>query len=266
LKYNDNGALNLREFRFDDVQPIVNLFNETFSKYIGFVPRTSQYWIWSNYKRPDVTTDGIRVMALGNKVVGYIVVGRSGNIWDMCYNLQLPEAEAIVHQLVSWAIDYSKNVGSDSVQLNFPMSNRIVRKVCNNLNFSISPPEYMFLSVLDFHRLISETFQNSESIKKMNCQVEFKLRSLQSPSISEFGLSIKDGNLASLDRGVTPEFIIETDQQTLVSLILRGDSILMALLKSKLKFVPYRKTMKCIKLLTLMQNKSKWFMPRADIG
>ena len=93
------SSLISREFRYEDIEQIVTLFNNAFHNYVGFVPRTAEYWSWSSYKRPDVAIDGIRVMTLGKKIVGYIVVGRSGNVWDMCYDSQIAEAETIVYRL-----------------------------------------------------------------------------------------------------------------------------------------------------------------------
>jgi hypothetical protein len=255
----------LRELRDGDIASIVDLFNTTFEGYGGFVPRTIAYWTWACYQRPDVTVDGIRVASQSGKVVGYIVVGKSGNVWDLCYDTRLPEGEAIVYQLISWALYYVKKISSNYIQLNFPADNKTVRRVCEKLGFSSSPSEYMFVSILDLPNILCASLKNKNA-KQINCLVEFRIKNASVSGETKFTFEIKNGQISEVNSTVNADISIEADAKALISFIFSGGSILKALATSRVRFHPYSKIWKGMQLLSLFQNNSPWFMPRADIG
>lgn len=54
------------------------------------------------------------------KVVGYVVVGRSGNIWELCYDRGF-DGEKIVSLLLDEATHYLERGGATSMSFNAPM-------------------------------------------------------------------------------------------------------------------------------------------------
>ena len=255
-----------RTFKKGDEASIVQLFNSAFKEYAGFVPRTSQYWIWCCLQRPDGTEEGITVVSMGEKIVGYAVAGKSGNIWEMCYDPTC-NGEIVVTKLLAQALNYLERMGSDSVLLNFPTKDAVVRKVCEKFNFAESSLEYMFVSVLDFSRLISEVLKNAAEKQKVDGQFLFKLKNLPSSLANNFCVEIRNGEVTVTEKTVdAPEVIVEADASTLVSCMLKGENIVKALATSRIRFYPLWKIGKVIKLFSLLQNSSPWFIPRADYG
>ncbi len=256
----------LRPFKKGDETVIVELFNSTFKEYAGFVPRTPEYWVWCCLQRPDVTEEGIQIVNTKNKIVGYIVAGKTGNIWEMCYDPSY-DGEIIITKLLTWAIDYLNKSDSDSVLLNFPTKDQTVRKVCSNLGFAESTPEYMFISVLDFPRLTSEVLKNNLKKQNIKGQFQFQLRNVPESADNTFCIEIKDNQVnVTYNKVNKPEVTIDADGATFASCILQGEGVLRNIVTLKIKFYPIWKISKVIIILNLLKNNSPWFMPRADNG
>ena len=72
-------SYSIRTFRGGDESTLAALSNEVHKQYIGFVPRTAQYWKWSYLRRPDVNPEGIFIIERSEgEVIGYGVVSCSG--------------------------------------------------------------------------------------------------------------------------------------------------------------------------------------------
>ena len=76
----------IRTYLPGDETALVLLFNNQNATLAGFVPRTVEYWRWCCLKRPDVDEEGIIIAKKGDKIVGYCVIGWSGNVWELCHD------------------------------------------------------------------------------------------------------------------------------------------------------------------------------------
>jgi hypothetical protein len=250
----------VRTFEKGDEDSIVQLFNSTFKDYAGFVPRTPEYWNWCCLQRPDVAENGIIVVSHQEKIVGYAVAGKSGNIWEMCYD-QNSDKETVVTKIMNRTLEYL-----DSVLLNFPTNDEVVRKVCKKFNFAEGPPEYMFISILDFPCLIEEILKKSVKNDGMHGNFLFRLKNSPSTVKDNFYLEISNGKVFINENPAEQEIVLDVDVATLIACILRGENTLKAIATSKIRFSPFWKVGKVVKLFSLLQNSSPWFMPRADSG
>jgi hypothetical protein len=260
------NTYSIRTFMKGDEVPIVQLFNSTFKEYAGFVPRTPQYWNWCCLQRPDVTEEGITIVSQQEKIVGYAVAGKSGNIWEMCYD-QTCDKESVVTKILTRTLDYLESIEAESVLLNFPTNDEVVRKICKKFNFAEGPPEYMFISVLDFPRLISEVLKKNLEKEKVNGHFLFRLKNLPPSFSNNFCVDIRSSNVTITEKAaIKPEIVLDADAATLISCMLGGENILKAIATSRIRFYPFWKIGKVRKLFSLLQNSSPWFMPRADSG
>ncbi len=249
----EENVYHLRSFKRGDEATIVDLFNSTFREYAGFVPRTIEYWSWCCAQRPDVDEKGIVVVSKSERILGYAVAGQSGNIWEMCYDPTC-DGETVVTKLLAWAVDYLKSAGSDSILLNFPTKDKLVRKVCSKLNFAENHPEYMFISILDFPRLITEVLTNSVEKQNINGQFLFRLQNASSSFGDSFWVEIQNGEFTVTKKAVNdPEIIVDVDAATLISCMLEGGNILKAIATSKIRFYPFWKILKVIKIFSLLR-------------
>jgi len=249
-----------------DETALVLLFNTEHANLAGFVPRTIEYWRWCCLKRSDVDEKGILVMEKGDRTVGYAVVGKSGNVWELCYDSHY-DAKTIVSTLLAWTLRYARSVGSDSVVLNAYTNDSLVREVCQDMDFAESPPEPMFLSVLDLPQLMCEILQAKEPSLDTDEVFWFNLKNCPPWCTKSFGVRLGKNGVSILEEPVSiSRTTIETEMPTLVALMFGTESVLKAIIYSKVHFHPFWKISKVRKLLSILQTKTPWFIPRADIG
>jgi hypothetical protein len=267
MKLADNTSeYNARKYAQGDETALVLLFNNEHTNLAGFVPRTVEYWRWCCLKRPDVSEEGILIMEKENKIVGYVVVGKSGNIWELCYDSS-QKSKIIVSKLLAWAEDYARSVGSNSVVLNAYVKDSVVREVCKDMDFAESHPELMFLSVLDLPQLMREVLQAKNQSLGSNEAFWLNLKNCPPWCVDSFGIMLSKKDIVILEKPNTLSTVtIDVEMSTLVALMFGAKGVFRALLSSKIRFDHLWNVFKVIRFIRLLQVKSDWFTPRADIG
>lgn len=254
-----------RNFQRGDELSIVNLFNKQYRKLAGFVPRTVEYWTWCCLKRPDVNEDGILVIKKNEETLGYIVVGKSGNIWELCYDPQY-DGKAIVSTLLNWALDYSKSKDCDSVALNAYIGDNLISEVCQELDFGLSLPDPMFLSALDLPELICNILRAKGLHLNDETVFWFNLQNCPSWCLNSFGIKVEKNNVSILKDSVDSKITIDVEMDKLLVLLFKNKNVVKSILTSKVRFNPFWKILKVNYFLSNLQAKDPWFVPRADMG
>lgn len=263
----DEDGYVVRTYKEGDEKAFISLFNSVYKDFAGFVPRTPEYWRWCCIARPDVEKNGIIVIEKEAEIIGYVVVGKSGNIWELCYNPAYV-SKTVVLKLLKWAIRYLEKVGGNSVTLNVPANDHVLIEVCEELGFVESLPPTMFISILDFQRFIAEVLHDrSKMLRKFNGAVSIRLRNCPDWCNETILLRIKDGNVSVKGENTDKaEFLVETDIQTITSCILGTTSCMKAIFSSRLKIRPFWKIRKFLRLISLLRIRDSWFSPSADFG
>jgi len=256
----------VRTYRPGDETALVRLFNDENAAVVGFVPRTIEYWRWCCLERPDVDEEGIMIVERADQIVGYSVIGKSGNVWELCHDSRY-DAEIIISNLLDRTLDYSGSVGSNSVVLNVSTEDSSLRRVCQELGFAESPPEPTFISILDLPRLVQVILQSQNFRSEMNGVFWFCLRDCPPWCTASFGVKLENKRVTILS-GAPPisRIEIETEMSTLVALMFGTKSVLMAMASSKVHFHPFLRIARVQRLLSLLQIRAPWFVPRADMG
>jgi len=262
-----NRIYKVRSFRKGDEHFIIELFNEQYEKYGGFVKRTLDYWFWCCMQRPDVDEDGILVVVdESEKVAGYAVVGKSGKIWEYSYDPEM-DGKKILSLLFERAVKYLEENGASSVMFNAPSDDNIVKEVCKKVGFSEVLPEKMFLSVLSFSKLVASLIEKEASLgSKFNETVLVRLRDAPSWISDRFFIKIGKGKVEVFEDISDYTIILETDPYTFSSLLFGNMSPLRALISLKLKIKPLRKVSTLLKILSNLRVDTPWFFPLSDFG
>jgi hypothetical protein len=230
------------------------------------VPRTLEYWRWSCLNRPDVEKEGILISLHKGKIVAYVVVGKSGNIWESCFD-DAHDKKALLSLLLEHSIKYLTRVGSDSVTLNLPSDDSVARETCENLGFSELPPDVMFLSVLDFKQFL-KLLCSAKKDKLSGVDGDFLIRFKDAPFWTSpfIMMKFKNGQAEIENENKSCEVLIETDTATLTSIMFGTTRSLWALARFKLKIHPPWKLRRVLRLFSLMRLDDPWFFPRSDLG
>ena len=258
--------IHFRNFLSGDEDSIVSLFNSQYEGLGGFVPRTVEYWHWCCLQRPDVKIQGIQVAERGKRIVGYVVVGNSGNVWELCCDRRLG-GEGVVSYLIKYALHYVRSVGCDSIVLNAYSGDQIVRNVCRELGFAEAPSEPVFLSVLDIAELIRAILEAKISKTFRDQVFWFNLKNCPSWSIDSFGISQRKNEVTILrEPNDSSRVTVDVQMSTLVGIVFGAKSIFRALLSSEIHLDHFWNLPKTIKFIRLLRTKSRWFIPRADMN
>jgi putative sterol carrier protein len=256
-----------RTFIDGDEAKLIRLFNEAHDKYAGFVPRTEDYWRWCCRDRPDVVSEGIIVMEekKSGKIVGYTVVGKSGNVWELCVD---PSADRkyVVSVLFENAISYLRKVNADQMVLNVPSDDLVMQEACAQMDFFELPPDQMFVGITDFEALVGALAKNAkERLGDFRETVTFRLLNARYWINPVFSVRI-DGGVQVFENAVPSGFSIEVDSDVLAAILLGSVNPFAAVLKGKLKVNPFWKFRNAVNLLNALQMHNSWFYSLADYG
>jgi ribosomal protein S18 acetylase RimI-like enzyme len=262
------GSYSLRTYREGDEEEIIKLFNSVHKDYAGVVPRTVSYWRWCCKGRPDVSEDGILIVEeeQSKEIVGYAVIGKSGNVWEICVNPNFDKKQ-IVSLLLEKATEYLTKAGTDEIVLNVPAENSVLRETIEELGLTEFPIEHMFVGVLDFATLITQLAQNNaDKLRRFEEVFSFRLKNARSWVDPQFAIKIDNGAIATVPYTESNSILVEIDVDAFTSILIGTTNPFRLLISRKVKVRPLRKTFKTLKFFSLIQIRDPWFHPRADFG
>jgi len=258
----------VRSFEDGDEIEIVRLFDRMYANYGGFSLKTPEYWRWCCLGRPDVEKEGLFVVVDGDeKLVGYAVVGRSGNIWELCYDPR-SEGEEIVSLLLDEATCYLERAGATSITFNAPKEDYVVNRACRKVGFAAFPPPKMFLSILDFRKLLSLLVKGKKEklMARFDEAVLVKLKDAPFWINDTIFIKISQEGVQVDYEPQSSTIQMETDIITFSSLLFGIVSPFQSLIHLKLRVKPFWKTPTLLKLLSSLRLKTTWFFPLSDYG
>jgi hypothetical protein len=255
----------VRSFRDGDEQAIIELFNNVYGRYGGFVPRTAEYWRWCCLERPDVERDGIFLVFGCGRLCGYLVAGSSGNIWEFCVADNDREAAGV---LLGEAVSYLDRVGVCSVNINVPSDTAIV-EVLREAGFGeVDPVDAMFVTTLNPAALVREmvTPQEKVLVKRFDDEFGIRLRDVPYGVATEFSVKIRNSSVGVVEGfPVEPSIVVELRFVDLLSVLFGGSNAGQLFLTGKMRVRPFWKLRKVLTLLSAIGLKSSWFFPLSDL-
>jgi hypothetical protein len=134
------------------------------------------------------------------------------------------------------------------------------------MDFAESPPEPIFLSVLDLPQLMREVLQARKQGLDSNEVFWFNLKDCPPWCAASFGLMLSENDIMILEKpNHLAKVTINVEMSTLVDLMFGAKGIFRALLSSQIRFDHVWNVFKVIWFIRLLQVKSDWFTPRADL-
>jgi hypothetical protein len=259
------GQCEVRSFTGGDEKLIVELFNEVHAGYGGYVPRTVDYWRWSCLKRPDVDEHGVFLAFDGQKLLGYIVAGSSGNIWEYCV---ANGEEQAARALLAEALKYLEAVGVSSANVNVPRGAAAVGALAE-AGFGEVQAERMFITTLSPASLVRALLSSRKETLLGESDDHFAVRLHHTPLGvgSEFSVSVR-GRAAEVAEGSSPEpsVVIDLAFMDFLSVIFGGSSARGLLLAGKLRVNPLWKLRAALRFLSAVRLRDSWFFPLSDFG
>jgi ribosomal protein S18 acetylase RimI-like enzyme len=259
----------VRTFQDGDEAKIVQLLNKAYADYGGPARKGPEYWRWCCLERPDVERSGLFVAVDKHKgdVVGHVVAGRSGNVWELCYDPE-QDGEEIVSLLVDKAVGYLEKAGVTSINITAPIEDKTIRRTCMDYGFFSNPPPKVFLSVLNLVELASllANDKKEELTARFDETVLVKLEDAPSWISSTIFIKIGKNGVQVTDRPLPHSVNLETDFLTFSSLLFGNLSPSKALSSAKFRVTPSSKVSTLVEILSCLRMKTKWFFPLSEFG
>ncbi len=258
----------VRNFVEGDEERIVEVFNEVYEKFSGYVPRTVEYWRWCCLKRPDVREDGIFLVfdkETGN-LEGYAVVGLSGNIWELCSK---PNREDVASILLDRAVCYLEENGVSAVNVNVPADDQTLNEVCRKMGFAKVDVHKMFVGILSFRKLIFMLAQDKTSVLSKMFREKICIEMKDAPFWIEKVISINiNGEGVDVFEGLveSPTILVKTDVKTLLSVLVGVLSPRRAFLSFRMRVKPFWKFPVVNRFLCSLRMEHSWYWPLGDFG
>jgi len=268
----DGSDYQVRAYEKGDEASLLALYNKYYGQYAGSVPRTLQHWMWCCRSHPDISSDGLLVACKGKETVGYVVTGRLSRkeggflVYELCYDPAC-NGEVIVSRLLERVNQYVEDNKGSYITFDAPSDDALVRKVCDTLGFKQNPlTEVIGFIILDTTNLIGNIVASKSNVLKREGETFFiRIKDAPLPK-NIISIQWADGTLSVSNKPVSDEarIVIETDTPTLNKLIFGGESILNAMLRSRLSIKPFTKIREGLKLLSMLSLRDRWYIPRLD--
>jgi len=263
------GKYEMRIFEEGDEAKIVKLFAKAYSNYGGYVRRTPEYWKWCCLQRPDVERDGILVALEkdSGEIVGYVVAGKSGNLWELTCPPH-PDKKKIVSLLLGNAVSYLEQKGVASVNFTAPQADSVIKQACKEMGFATSAPPKMFLSILNFQKLISLMANDKADELKEKFSETLVIRIKDAPFWLSDTIRVKiSRNEVAVDDNARDSTVqVDVDYLTFCSLLFGNLSSFGAFARFRLKVRPLSKTSTLLRLLSVLRIRNCWSFQLSDFG
>lgn len=258
----------LRNFVDGDEEKIVELFNDVYGRFSGYVPRTVEYWRWCCLKRPDVKKDGVFLVFDGRtgNLVGYAVVGLSGSIWELCVRPNCGDAALI---LLDRAVSYLADRGVSAVNVNVPRGDETLNEACGKMGFAKVDVHKLFVGVLSFRKLIFILARDKADVLIKNFNGKICIMVENSPSWVEKVVSIRvdNGGIDVFEGAIgSATVFVKTDARTLLSVLVGALSFKRAFLGFRIRVKPFWKALVVERFLRSLRMNASWFWPLGDFG
>jgi hypothetical protein len=259
----------VRTFVEGDEEAIVQLFEKANMNYGGYTQKTPEYWRWCCRNRPDVEQEGV-LLAFEQKskeLVGYVVAGKSGTLWELSYDPEKDGVE-IVSLLLDKVMNYLAIAEAPSIGFTAPQKDTIIKQVCEERGFTCNEAPKMFLGVLNINGLISLLANNkvNELTTRFDEAISVKIENAPSWINDTLFLQITRNGIVVENEPREPTIQLQTDYLTLSSLLVGNITSFDAFIHSKLKIKPLSKILTALKLLSHLNIGAEWSFQLSEYG
>jgi ribosomal protein S18 acetylase RimI-like enzyme len=259
----------VRAFREGDEEPILRLFEKAYENYGGYTQKNVALWRWCCLQKPGVEKAGVLVALDGrlDKLVGYVVAGRDGSVWELAYDPDC-DGEAVVSLLLEKTKVYLEDAGASSIALTAPKNDVATKRVCEKMGFTINEPPSMFLSILDYPGFISllANYKGEILSRKFNEVFLIKLKDPPSWVSGEICLQVNRDGIKINDNPEKSTIMIYLDHVIFSSIVFGLKSPFRTLLSSEVKIRPVTKTLTGLRFLSNIRIDAEWSYPLSEYG
>lgn len=263
----------VRTYRPSDTLPLVELTNRCYAPYAGWVPRTTEYWLWTTLVRPAITAADVLVLEDDTAIVGYTALWEEGVVLDFVLDPdQRPrKRRALAKQLIDAAEQRACKRGFDTLRFTLPISDQLLHAALRKSGYIVEQSEFFFLGILN-PQVLLQALGGLRSARLTSMRIRsfvFDLSPAQYPRLLPERLMLKlDPSLRVENISDAVEYpthcVIRIDMCSLAELIFCGKSIDSLLGQSQLQITPAGTLADVRRLLGALVVDTPWYIPTSD--
>ncbi|HKZ24639.1 MAG TPA: GNAT family N-acetyltransferase [Acidimicrobiia bacterium] len=236
---------------------LVDLFNSAFAGYGGFAERSVEDFRWRHLDRPDVGTEGVIVVEdARQRVIGYVVVGTSGTIWEFAIDPDSDRRE-VASLLIAEAERHLIGRGIDEIVLHAPVDDLDMSAALRMAGYGGRPAIQQFLSFLDLPGVVERVLVKHEDAWPSGLgPVEFVIKNPRPWHPERFSVPAR-ANL--------PFLTISTSVEDLIEVMVGSLSPGRAAVGRRVRITPVSKTATGLKVLNALRLRNPFFFTLADV-
>lgn len=166
-----------RCFSEGDEEPLVRLWNDVYSEYGGFIPRTAAFWTQHILERPGISPEDIVLIEYRGTVRGYGVLGRRGTVLEFAVDSRLSKRSRrrACNLLIEALEQRARQRGEKYLNVVAPVVDRTIDQTLRNADYACTDRFGIGVGILNAKRLLQMLLQRSAGRLPRDCPKTFSL-------------------------------------------------------------------------------------------
>ncbi len=246
-----------------DLPELIQVFNRAHAGYAGFAERSVEDFRWRYLDRSDIGTDGVIVVNdVQRGVVGYVVVGASGTIWEWAID---PDAERrpVAELMIAAAEQRLAERGVDEIVLHAPVDDEDMAAALQAAGYGARPPIQQYLSFIDLPSVVERVLRkHGGALPPGLTAVEFAIRNPRPWHPERFTATFGERSSASRKRSPCRSKRLS---KALVGVMVGSDNPRKVVATGSVRITPVSKTVSGLKVLSALRLRTPFFFTPGDV-
>ena len=258
-------TLSVRLMMTSDLPKLIGLFERAYVGYAGFAERSVADFHWRYLDRPDIGKEGVIVVeGVEHRLIGYVVVGTSGTIWEFAIDLDA-ERQKVATILIAEAERFLMESGVDEIVLHAPVDDLDMAAALQMAGYGGGLPIQQYLSFIDIPRVVEHILVKHRDVLPGGLgTMEFVIRNPRAWHPERFSPPMSDETSASTQRRL-PSIVIDASVEALVGVMVGSESPSRAVASGRVRITPLSKTATGLKILRALRLRDPFFFTAADV-
>ena len=262
----------VRNFKDEDIEEMVRIFEDYHTKFAGFIPRTPEIWKYLILDRPGLSKDGIFVAQLDEEVVGYTVVGfkkmggaKVATIYELC-----AKNMDITSKLLEAANNYAHQYNADYILVQPPPTHSTIHKCLRQCGFIKinEPATKIMVTLINPAKLLEKLAEVFNERQKKECSLKKLVKNDRKLLIkvdeNHITIHIKEGKIRVRPGKEKANVTLEMTSYNFLRMFLGLTSLFRAYLTRKVKIKGISSNITIFKLIKALQPDYDFYFPLTE--
>jgi ribosomal protein S18 acetylase RimI-like enzyme len=246
-----------------DLPTLIELFERAHAGYGGFAERSVEDFRWRYLERPDVGAAGVIVVEDAQQdVVGYVVVGTSGTIFEFAIDPDTNRRE-VADVLIAEAEQHLLGIGIDEIVLHAPLDDQDVAAALHAAGYGGRPAIQQYLGFMDLPGVVDQVLdKHRDALPRGSTAVVFDLSNPRPWHPGRFSVLVHNPGSGSTQ---TRSLTVATSVEDLVGMIVGTIQPGRAVARGRVRIAPLSDLASGLGVLRAMRLRDPFFFTAGDV-